>query len=170
MALTKCGECGGEVSTQAKACPKCGAPPPKQKAPGVPGWLSLVIVVGLVAFFASMFKSAGSGMPATPSQPPAQAAPTRGPGGVTIPSDPSGVFYVLEVSGPKSARAITTKRVGKGGELTFSKRLFDCGRAQVKYLGSGETQAAMAASKPDPRMSEVVPGSIADHIGGIACK
>jgi rRNA maturation protein Nop10 len=26
MALTKCRECGGEVSTLAQACPKCGAP------------------------------------------------------------------------------------------------------------------------------------------------
>jgi hypothetical protein len=24
MALVKCRECGGEVSTQARACPKCG--------------------------------------------------------------------------------------------------------------------------------------------------
>ena len=26
MALTKCPECGNEVSTKAKACPGCGAP------------------------------------------------------------------------------------------------------------------------------------------------
>jgi predicted amidophosphoribosyltransferase len=26
MALKKCKECGGEVSSAAKACPKCGAP------------------------------------------------------------------------------------------------------------------------------------------------
>lgn len=38
MALTKCGECGREVSNQALACPGCGAPikpavvvPPKEK-------------------------------------------------------------------------------------------------------------------------------------------
>lgn len=28
MALMKCGECGGQVSSEAKACPACGAPPP----------------------------------------------------------------------------------------------------------------------------------------------
>ena len=28
MALRKCSECGHEVSTGAKACPNCGAPPP----------------------------------------------------------------------------------------------------------------------------------------------
>ena len=27
MALVKCKECGGDVAKQAKACPKCGAPP-----------------------------------------------------------------------------------------------------------------------------------------------
>lgn len=30
MAIVKCKECGAEVSDQAKACPKCGAPPPKE--------------------------------------------------------------------------------------------------------------------------------------------
>lgn len=29
MALIKCKECGSEISSAAKACPKCGAPPPK---------------------------------------------------------------------------------------------------------------------------------------------
>ena len=28
MALVKCKDCGGEMSRAAKACPKCGAPPP----------------------------------------------------------------------------------------------------------------------------------------------
>jgi hypothetical protein len=30
MSLVKCRECGTEVSTTAKACPKCGAAPPKK--------------------------------------------------------------------------------------------------------------------------------------------
>lgn len=29
MAVVRCGECGGQVSTKAKACPNCGARPPK---------------------------------------------------------------------------------------------------------------------------------------------
>ncbi len=32
MALIACRECGTEVSTTAKACPKCGAPPPQWTA------------------------------------------------------------------------------------------------------------------------------------------
>lgn len=37
MAMTKCFECGGDVSTMAKACPSCGAPlfdPGDLPAPG----------------------------------------------------------------------------------------------------------------------------------------
>jgi hypothetical protein len=33
MALTKCNECGGQVSTEAIACPKCGAPLKKATSP-----------------------------------------------------------------------------------------------------------------------------------------
>ncbi|MFG1226060.1 hypothetical protein [Xanthobacter wiegelii] len=29
MKLVKCSDCGGEVSPRAKACPRCGAPPPR---------------------------------------------------------------------------------------------------------------------------------------------
>ncbi|WP_426369877.1 hypothetical protein [Pseudocolwellia sp. HL-MZ7] len=31
MALLECFECGKKVSTEATACPKCGAPPPKSR-------------------------------------------------------------------------------------------------------------------------------------------
>ena len=44
MALITCKECGSEVSTTAKACPKCGAKVPKTK-----WWLW--IPLGLVAAF-----------------------------------------------------------------------------------------------------------------------
>jgi hypothetical protein len=30
MALVKCGQCGGDVASNAVACPKCGAPPPRR--------------------------------------------------------------------------------------------------------------------------------------------
>jgi RNA polymerase subunit RPABC4/transcription elongation factor Spt4 len=32
MAMIKCAECGNDVSSQAAACPKCGAPPPKVRS------------------------------------------------------------------------------------------------------------------------------------------
>lgn len=37
MAVGKCKECGGQVSSSAKACPHCGAAPPKRTS--VVTWL-----------------------------------------------------------------------------------------------------------------------------------
>lgn len=42
MALVKCKECGSDVSTEAKACPKCGAKPPKKV--GLLGWIAVLFV------------------------------------------------------------------------------------------------------------------------------
>ncbi len=41
MALKKCRECGGDVSTKAASCPKCGA---KLKGSGI-GCLIVIIIV-----------------------------------------------------------------------------------------------------------------------------
>jgi uncharacterized membrane protein YdbT with pleckstrin-like domain len=46
MALTKCPDCGGQVSTEAKACPTCGRPPSLPKSGELlmevrPSWLGL---------------------------------------------------------------------------------------------------------------------------------
>lgn len=51
MAMTTCKECGKQVSTEAKACPHCGAAAPaKKKAKGGVGkWLLIVFAIGLVA-------------------------------------------------------------------------------------------------------------------------
>ena len=45
MALTKCGDCGTEVSMEAKACPKCGRPMVR----GAP-WrlIGLLVILALV--------------------------------------------------------------------------------------------------------------------------
>ena len=53
MAMTKCKECGADVSTQAESCPKCGAPispkkPVKEKKKtSFLTWL-IVIIIGLM--------------------------------------------------------------------------------------------------------------------------
>jgi len=52
MALTTCKECGHEVSTQAAACPNCGA-----KMPKTSGCLVLVLGMVLVLVFASISSS-----------------------------------------------------------------------------------------------------------------
>jgi len=55
MALIKCHECGGEVSTEADKCPKCGAAPKKGSGvlSGIGG--GLVILLVLWYFFGGGF-------------------------------------------------------------------------------------------------------------------
>lgn len=45
MALVKCRECGKDISTQAKACPHCGAKPPYRPS------LAFILVGGLLVAF-----------------------------------------------------------------------------------------------------------------------
>lgn len=60
MALTNCKECNAEISTLAKACPKCGAPVPQE--PKTRWWLVvLMIAVGGFIAFAMLLPDDGSG-------------------------------------------------------------------------------------------------------------
>ncbi len=88
---------------------------------------------------------------------------------LTVPSDSKAKYTILEVGGKFPSRTIVTKRVGSSG-TSYSKRLYNCSNHTVKYLGSGDTLSAMASSKPDPKMAEIVSGSIADYVGRQACK
>ncbi|MCK9386052.1 MAG: zinc ribbon domain-containing protein [Nevskia sp.] len=45
MALIKCRECGKDISTDAKACPHCGAKPPYRPS------LAFVVIAGLLIVF-----------------------------------------------------------------------------------------------------------------------
>jgi hypothetical protein len=64
MAIKPCRECGKEISTEAKACPRCGAAARKN----VPGWLVAVtfIAIGLGAW-AKIHSDAATGAPKTPT-------------------------------------------------------------------------------------------------------
>lgn len=90
-----------------------------------------------------------------------------------VPSDPGATFIVLEIikiPPDDRLREITTKRIGRGGRINYSRRLYDCLYSQFKYLGSGESLSAMAASKPDAKLSSIMTGSIVDYVGREACK
>lgn len=50
MAMVSCKDCGEKVSSKAKACPKCGAPPPKKTS--FVTWAVLVVIV--LAVFGSI--------------------------------------------------------------------------------------------------------------------
>lgn len=49
MALVKCKECGGQVSTTAKACPHCGAKVPKPDGTGPV--FKLIVVTSFIVMF-----------------------------------------------------------------------------------------------------------------------
>jgi hypothetical protein len=69
MALTKCHECGQDVSTQAKACPTCGAP--VKKPSGARRGLFLLAVLGVLSLIGLTTRDRSTSD--LPSGPPAQA-------------------------------------------------------------------------------------------------
>jgi hypothetical protein len=79
MALVKCKECGEQVSTSAKNCPKCGAKPPKKTS--IVTWIVLIffVFVGYAAIQAPSTNapsgSASSSAPRSEESP----APVRKP-------------------------------------------------------------------------------------------
>lgn len=59
MALTKCAECGKEISTDAKTCPHCGTTKPHKIKPIQALFVAIVFIIITVVFFNSdFFKSA----------------------------------------------------------------------------------------------------------------
>jgi len=88
---------------------------------------------------------------------------------LSVPSDSKAQFFVLEKGGTGAQRTIVTKRVGSSG-TSYSKRLYNCTDSTVKYLGTGDSLDAMAASSADPNMGPIVQGSIAYYVGVEACK
>lgn len=80
MALKECKECKKEISTQADACPHCGAKPFKFK-PYKPSGCFIVILVGLGAIaFAGLYPNAPSAPTSTqmPVEPAFSAASANG--------------------------------------------------------------------------------------------
>lgn len=61
MAITQCHECKGEVSTEATACPKCGAPVKKAPAKGNP--IVGAVVIGVIAAIWYFWPSSGDQAP-----------------------------------------------------------------------------------------------------------
>lgn len=65
MALIKCKECGGDVSTEAGACPKCGAKPPKQTS------TATIVIGGFFALVVGSYVLNSTGSQGSKSAPPA---------------------------------------------------------------------------------------------------
>lgn len=85
MPLTPCRECGHEISSEALACPKCGAPPlppkepeqpPVKKAKNNPLGVAFLIVIFTIGGYVALF---GEKKPPAPPSPAPVAAPTPKP-------------------------------------------------------------------------------------------
>ena len=100
-----------------------------------------------------------------PSDPPSQSVSQRiesedAPYRISIPSDQRAEHLVLERGEWEGMPTLLTKRVGPSG-ATYALRVFDCVAATTKYLGAGDSLAALRNSRPDPHMGPLVEGSIA---------
>ena len=115
MALTKCTECGHDVSTRAKACPGCGAQ--AQKPSGMSLGLFLVAVMGIPALIGlSLSDRSTSNQPPAPSSPvptsPTLTTSTTPPTRTLIRSAPAGNVYAYEDAAGETVEE-TENRQGK---------------------------------------------------------
>lgn len=113
MSLVKCEECGAEVSTEAKACPACGAPPPK-------GTSTSTIVLGgiLVLMVGScIFRDGGEGGTA-PTPPVVDEAKERNFRTVV-----AGARWIKSnMKNPKSFELVSAMMVDGGKTVCFQYR------------------------------------------------
>jgi hypothetical protein len=86
----------------------------------------------------------------------------------SVPSDYQAQYFVIEIAGSRNEPTITTKRVGSIGE-SYSRRIYNCSKNTVRYLGTGSTLRKMKMSKGGEKMTPVVYKSIAYYVGQKVC-
>ncbi len=72
MALVKCNECGNDVSSEAAACPKCGAKPPKETS------TATIVVGGFFALIVGSYVINSAEKSSAPPPAPKSAAEIQG--------------------------------------------------------------------------------------------
>ena len=76
MALTKCKECGKQVSTKAESCPTCGAKlKNKGNRMGCGCFLVLIFVIGIIGTIFKGGNNKGGNNSTVPTSPPPPALP-----------------------------------------------------------------------------------------------
>lgn len=104
MALTKCKECGKEMSSEAKACPACGAPPPKKTS--LVTWL----VCGFMLFvFVRCAQMGGTGT-STATAPTPKTTPAEEKEFQTVVG--SLVWIKENMKNPKSFELVSAQMIG----------------------------------------------------------
>lgn len=88
---------------------------------------------------------------------------------IDVPTDSKASYTVINKGQQGDYKTITTKRVGSSG-TSYSERAYDCSAWEVKYLGTGDSIAAMKSSGADQNMSPIIDRSIAYYVGREACK
>ena len=84
MAMTKCKECGAEISTKAESCPQCGAKRPKKTS------LFTWIIFGFIILFTiAAFTGSDNDRPATTTASSASSSSSAKPAVVTPPPKPT---------------------------------------------------------------------------------
>jgi hypothetical protein len=132
MALTTCKECGHDVSTQAKACPGCGAQ--VKKPSGARLGLFLVAVMGVLALigFAVRNRSASDQQPVPSSQVFTSTTPTTAFSPLKrtrIRSVPAGNVYAYENTAGETVEEIENRQ----GQL-ITRRFYRSAPPACAYL------------------------------------
>ena len=118
MALKKCKECGGQVSSKAKTCPGCGANVPKKTS--LFTWLVLIVIVYGV-YAASRAPTTRVSSPETQkSSSPGSAASSGSKSSARSPAEPAWTHSTSndEMTGELSAYA-TSPRVAPKSRMNF---------------------------------------------------
>ncbi len=116
MALVKCKECGEEVSTKAKTCPKCGAKASKKTS--LFAWLVLAFLIFVVY--------AASQTPSTPSNPKPSS----------VLNSPQKSESSKKVAPPKPSWVTSTSKdemTGKFSAYAFSPKAYPSTRMEFPY-------------------------------------
>lgn len=161
-----------------KTAPVQGPPPlpgqrPAQPASAaVPDWftvLMLVMVGGFIWWMAKLPPTIPVASRSASSAPLTTPAAQPGVERFKVASDATAVYQLISVEGPQTARTIVTLREGSSGK-TYSTRIYNCQTREVRQLGAAETIERMNAYKGPSSWAQIVPNSITDGIGGVACK
>ncbi len=89
MSLKKCRECGYMISSRAKACPRCGAPPPQEISQGCGCLIILLTVVGVGYVVNHLDRPSTVGQSSSPRPTAATQATSATPSNSSTPSAPS---------------------------------------------------------------------------------
>ena len=138
MALIKCRECGNPVSTEAAACPHCGAPqrpvaqqerPPQKQGVGFCGCLT-VAMIAVVIFWVIYRYVQDSGTPPTTSSEQSSSTPAPAP-----PSDDADVL-IAKYGSPD--REETTARDFPRPPIPTRFLIYDAERVRAVYVPDGK--------------------------------